>query len=89
MSKLKITIENKAEQVKTCKHEVGCVYFNPNINYYYLVAQSVNSYVYPYHIVLLKSGQIAATCYSLLSDIDRDFPRDILVDAELIIREVQ
>ena len=83
MSKLKITIERKEEQVKTCKHEVGGVYKDGGD--YYILARNDDGSV---NCIWLNDFKIGIG-FNSVEHLDHMGPSDIPVDAELIIREVQ
>ena len=86
MSKLKITIERKEEQAKTCKHQVGGVYKEKD-QYYLLVCASEDGIKYQF--IGLSDFVLCNRIFYSLREIDVANYDDIPVDAELIIREVQ
>lgn len=80
---MKLTVIESEHQKAGCKHELGRVYRCSS--HYYLLAEDISQY----HFVNLDRNFIGQTVYNTIEEIDEVNPDDILVNAEIIIREVK
>jgi len=79
---MKITTQPQQQFVR--HHEVGKVYKN-FVGNYVLIAKDAKTKAY--RRIFLENGAMSGELYSSLENIDEDFGNDILVDAELVIKE--